>query len=67
MKHFSKLDCFLKKKKKIVELESMKLEFCSNGTRVLRFFFFWVHVRLHSRELSLNGLELEFQKQSNLL
>ena len=37
MKHFSKLDCFLKKKKKKkVELESMKLEFqdFSQGTRV---------------------------------
>ena len=30
-------------------------------------FFFLVHVRLHPRELSVNGLELEFQKQSNLL
>ena len=36
MKHFSKLDFFLKKKKKKVELESMKLEFqdFSQGTRV---------------------------------
>ena len=48
-----------------MELEFPRLEFHL-------FFFFLVHVRLHPRELSLNGLELEFvklkfQKQSNIL
>ena len=50
-----------------MELEFPRLEF---------HVFFLVHVRLHPRELSVNGLELEFklefvklefQKQSNLL
>ena len=47
MKHFSKLDCFfffkwnLSSKIFHKELEFRKLEFCSNGTRVPRFFFFF--------------------------